>query len=61
MESLQVLRENDAAPVGCTFDVVNERLSMYLQLQGQLNAEAERDKLKKMKEEVQKWVPIHHA
>lgn len=54
MESLQVLRENDAAPVGCTFDVVNERLSMYLQLQGQLNAEAERDKLKKMKEEVQK-------
>ena len=56
-ELLQVLSRDDDVPRGCAFDVVNESLSMYLQLQGKLNAEVEREKLRKMKEEVQKWVP----
>lgn len=54
MKFLQVLCKDDIAPVGCAFDVVNESLSMYLELQGKLNAEAEAEKLRKKKEEVQK-------
>ncbi|KAL3512142.1 hypothetical protein ACH5RR_024859 [Cinchona calisaya] len=38
----QILSENDAAPVGCAVSVVNEAVSVYLKLQGTINAEAER-------------------
>lgn len=51
---LKVLRENDAAPAGCAVSVVNKNLSVYLKLRGTLNAEAEREKLKKRMEELQK-------
>ncbi|XP_057508392.1 valine--tRNA ligase, mitochondrial 1-like [Actinidia eriantha] len=54
LSSLKVLRENDAAPAGCAISVVNESLSVYLKLQGTLNAEAEREKLKKKMEEIEK-------
>ncbi|PSS14124.1 Valine--tRNA ligase, partial [Actinidia chinensis var. chinensis] len=54
LSSLKVLRENDDAPAGCAISVVNESLSVYLKLQGTLNAEAEREKLKKKMEEIEK-------
>lgn len=50
----QVLSENDAPPAGCAIDIVNENLSVYLQLQGTLNAEAEREKLRKKRQEIEK-------
>ncbi|KAL7003273.1 Valine--tRNA ligase, mitochondrial 1 [Sarracenia purpurea var. burkii] len=54
LSSMKVLRENDGAPVGCAVSVVNESLSAYLKLRGAINAEAEREKLKKRMEELQK-------
>ncbi|KAG5558497.1 hypothetical protein RHGRI_008438 [Rhododendron griersonianum] len=54
LSSLKVLRENDAAPAGCAVSVVNKNLSVYLKLRGTLNAEVEREKLKKRMEELQK-------
>ena len=54
MKFSQVLRESDAAPAGCAISVVNESLSVYLKLRGTLNAEAEREKLKKKMEEIEK-------
>lgn len=54
LSSLKVLRESDAAPAGCAVSVVNESLSVYLKLRGTLNAEAEREKLKKRMEVLQK-------
>ncbi|XAR47991.1 Valine--tRNA ligase [Bertholletia excelsa] len=54
LSSLKVLSENDAGPAGCAVSVVNESLSVYLKLQGTLNAEAEREKLKRKMEEIQK-------
>ncbi|RVW76648.1 Valine--tRNA ligase, mitochondrial 1 [Vitis vinifera] len=51
---LQVLNEGDDAPIGCAVSVVNESLSVYLKLQGALNAEAEREKLRKKMEEIRK-------
>ncbi|KAL7183872.1 hypothetical protein ACSBR2_026113 [Camellia fascicularis] len=54
LSSLKFLREIDAAPVGCAVSVVNESLSVYLKLQGTLNAEAEREKLRKKMEDIQK-------
>ncbi|XP_052186097.1 valine--tRNA ligase, mitochondrial 1 [Diospyros lotus] len=54
LSSLKVLREIDAAPAGCAVSVVNESLSVYLKLRGTLNAEAEREKVKKKMEEIQK-------
>ncbi|XP_077226702.1 valine--tRNA ligase, mitochondrial 1-like isoform X2 [Tasmannia lanceolata] len=54
LSSLKVLIENDAAPTECAVCIVNEHLSVYLQLQGTLNADAEREKLRKKKEEIQK-------
>ncbi|KAL3512138.1 hypothetical protein ACH5RR_024855 [Cinchona calisaya] len=50
----QILSENDAAPVGCAVSVVNEAVSVYLKLQGTINAEAERIKPRKKMEELQK-------
>ncbi|XP_058071798.1 valine--tRNA ligase, mitochondrial 1 isoform X1 [Magnolia sinica] len=54
LSSLKLLTENDAAPAGCAVCIVNEHLSVYLQLQGTLNVEAEREKLRKKREEIQK-------
>ncbi|PSS33118.1 Valine--tRNA ligase, partial [Actinidia chinensis var. chinensis] len=54
LSSLKVLTENDTAPAGCAISVVNESLSVYLKLRGTLNAEAERVKLQKKMEEIQK-------
>ncbi|XP_072972048.1 valine--tRNA ligase, mitochondrial 1-like [Typha angustifolia] len=54
ISSLKILTEDDTPPAGCSIDVVNENLSVYLQLQGALNAEAEREKLRKKREEIQK-------
>lgn len=50
----QILTENDDTPADCATAVVNKDLSVYLQLQGALNADAEREKLRKKKEEIQK-------
>lgn len=54
LSSLKVLNEGDDAPIGCAVSVVNESLSVYLKLQGALNAEAEREKLRKKMEEIRK-------
>lgn len=54
VSSLKILTEDDSVPAGCAVDVVNENLSVYLQLQGTLNAEAEWEKLRKRREETQK-------
>jgi len=53
---LQILTENDETPADCATAVVNKDLSVYLQLQGALNADAEREKLRKKKDEIQKYV-----
>lgn len=52
---MQILND-DAVPTGCAIGVVNEHLSVYLELQGALNAEAERERLRKKKDELQKLV-----
>lgn len=49
-----MLREKDDPPAGCSVSIVNENLSVYLKLQGNINVEAEREKLKKKMEEIQK-------
>ncbi|KAL2250611.1 UNVERIFIED_CONTAM: Valine--tRNA ligase, mitochondrial 1 [Sesamum indicum] len=54
LSSLDVLSEADDAPVGCIVDVVNEALSVYLKLKGNINVEAELEKLKKKMEEIEK-------
>ncbi|CAA2978054.1 valine--tRNA ligase, mitochondrial 1-like isoform X2 [Olea europaea subsp. europaea] len=54
LSSLEVLSVSDDAPVGCQVDVVNEALSVFLKLQGNINVEAERQKLKKKMEEIEK-------
>jgi hypothetical protein len=46
---IQILTESDETPANCTTVVVNKDLSVYLQLQGDLNADAEREKLRKKK------------
>ncbi|GJM99456.1 hypothetical protein PR202_ga16554 [Eleusine coracana subsp. coracana] len=55
---LKVLKESDETPPDCATAVVNKDLSVYLQLQGALNAEAELEKLKKKRDEIQK---LRHA
>ncbi|KAL6526577.1 Valine--tRNA ligase, mitochondrial 1 [Orobanche gracilis] len=55
LSSLKVLRSGvDAAPVGCAFENVNESLIVYLKVEGTLNAEAEREKMMKKMNELQK-------
>ncbi|XP_052146123.1 valine--tRNA ligase, mitochondrial 1-like [Oryza glaberrima] len=56
--SLKILTENDETPPDCATAVVNKDLSVYLQLQGALNAEVELEKLRKKREEIQK---LQHA
>lgn len=53
---MQILNDMDAMPTGCAIGVVNEHLSVYLELQGALNAEAESEKLRKKKDELEKLV-----
>ena len=53
---MQTLNDMDAMPTGCATGVVNEHLSVYLELQGALNAEAESEKLRKKKDELEKLV-----
>lgn len=54
LEILQILTENDETPADCATAVVNKDLTVYLQLQGALDADAEREKLRKKKDEIQK-------
>lgn len=54
LKILQLLAESDQTPPDCATVVVNKDLSVYLQLQGALNAEAEREKLRKKRDEIQK-------
>uniref|UniRef100_A0A0E0KHR3 valine--tRNA ligase n=1 Tax=Oryza punctata TaxID=4537 RepID=A0A0E0KHR3_ORYPU len=58
ISSLKILTENDETPPDCATAVVNKDLSVYLQLQGALNAEVELEKLRKKREEIQK---LQHA
>ncbi|XP_051129564.1 valine--tRNA ligase, mitochondrial 1 [Andrographis paniculata] len=54
LSSLSVLTEGDDAPAGCKVDVVNEALQVFLKQKGNINVEAELEKLKKKMEDVQK-------
>lgn len=51
---IQVIGESDAAPGGCAVSVVNENLSVYLELQGTLSPEAELEKIRKKMDDIQK-------
>jgi valyl-tRNA synthetase len=51
---IQVISENDPAPAGCAVSVVNESLSVYLELQGTLSPEAELEKIRKKTDEIRK-------
>lgn len=51
---IQVINENDAAPVGCAVSVINENLSVYLELQGALSPEAELEKIRKKMDDIRK-------
>ncbi|XP_062151989.1 valine--tRNA ligase, mitochondrial 1-like [Alnus glutinosa] len=60
LSTLRVIGENDAAPGGCAVSVVNENLSVYLELQGTLSPEAELEKIRKKMDEIRKEkVPPH--
>ncbi|PIA49674.1 hypothetical protein AQUCO_01300442v1, partial [Aquilegia coerulea] len=54
VSSLEVLADNDARLAECGVEVVSQHLSVYLQLQGALNAEFELEKLVKKREEKRK-------
>ncbi|GMY07076.1 valine--tRNA ligase, mitochondrial 1 isoform X2 [Fagus crenata] len=54
LSSLKVISENDPAPAGCAVSVVNESLSVYLELQGTLSPEAELEKIRKKTDEIRK-------
>lgn len=58
VSQLQILKESNETPADCAIAVVNKDLSVYLQLQGALNAEAELEKLRKKRDEIQK---LQHA
>ncbi|KAL6905179.1 hypothetical protein ACP4OV_002780 [Aristida adscensionis] len=51
---LKILTDDDATPSDCTTNIVNKDLSVYLQLHGALNTEAEREKLRRMKGDIQR-------
>ncbi|GFQ01299.1 valine--tRNA ligase [Phtheirospermum japonicum] len=53
LSSLTVLNENDDVPRGCLVDVVTESISVFLPQQGNINIEAEVEKLRKKMEETQ--------
>ncbi|XP_048325776.1 valine--tRNA ligase, mitochondrial 1 isoform X1 [Ziziphus jujuba] len=54
LSSLTVTDENVAAPAGYAVSVVDESLTVYLNLQGSLSAEAELERIGKKKDEIQK-------
>ncbi|CAI9098045.1 OLC1v1034597C1 [Oldenlandia corymbosa var. corymbosa] len=54
LSSLEVLSEAERVPSRCAVDVVDETLSVFLEIKGPLNADAERDKLEKKMDETQK-------
>ncbi|GAB2286532.1 Valine--tRNA ligase, mitochondrial 1, partial [Dionaea muscipula] len=54
VSSLEVASRMDAAPIGSAVSVVNENLSVYLKVKGTINAEAEREKLRKRMEEIRR-------
>ncbi|XP_026409220.1 valine--tRNA ligase, mitochondrial 1-like isoform X2 [Papaver somniferum] len=55
LSSFEIVAENDANLATCLVNVANEHFSTYLQqAQGSLNAEAEREKLIKKKDDIQK-------
>jgi valyl-tRNA synthetase len=50
----QILAEDDPTPLDCTTHIVNKDLSVYLQLRGALDTKAEREKLRRKREEIQR-------
>ncbi|XP_028756346.1 valine--tRNA ligase, mitochondrial 1 [Neltuma alba] len=54
LSSLTVINENDAVPSGYAVSVVNENLSVYIELQGTISGEAELGKIKKKMDEFKK-------
>ena len=52
LENFQILRGNDKTPASCAATVVNEDLSVYLQFKGAVNVDAEREKLRKKRDEI---------
>jgi hypothetical protein len=55
----QILTEDDLTPPHCATHIVNKDLSVYLQLRGGLNTEAEREKLRRKREDIQRQVWSH--
>ncbi|KAI9112063.1 hypothetical protein K1719_016959 [Acacia pycnantha] len=51
LSSLTVINENDVVPSGYAVSLVNENLSVFIELQGSISAEAELGKIKKKIEE----------
>ncbi|XP_021909857.1 valine--tRNA ligase, mitochondrial 1 isoform X2 [Carica papaya] len=55
LSNLKVLLSGkDAVPAGCAVETVNENLKVYIEVQGSLNAEAEREKIRNKMDEIQK-------
>ncbi|KAH9329698.1 hypothetical protein KI387_001806 [Taxus chinensis] len=52
LASVKVLSENEVPQSGCVVNVVNERISAYLLLRGQVDAEVELSKLSKKREDI---------
>jgi valyl-tRNA synthetase len=50
----QILAEDDPTPLDCATHIVNKDLSVYLQLRGALDTKAEREKLRRKREEIQR-------
>ncbi|PUZ38372.1 hypothetical protein GQ55_9G191100 [Panicum hallii var. hallii] len=54
VSSLKILAEDDPTPLDCATHIVNKDLSVYLQLRGALDTKAEREKLRRKREEIQR-------
>ncbi|KAF8672482.1 hypothetical protein HU200_049696 [Digitaria exilis] len=52
VSSLQILTEDDPTPLDCATHIVSKDLSVYLQLRGALDTKAEREKLRRKREEI---------
>ena len=50
----QILAEDDPTPLDCATHIVNKDLSVYLQLRGALDTKAEREKLRRKRDEIQR-------
>lgn len=51
---LKILTEDNPVPPDCARNIVNKDLAVYLQLRGAVNREAEHEKLRKKRKDVQK-------